>query len=93
MSNNYRKREAARQHNAMIDKHGHQVVGPRVIDPEPQSQRNAMAAQRDATSGHPNRTYGGRRMRSRAGSTLDSMMKGREKLNRLFARAGIRLGL
>jgi len=90
MTNGERKREAARQHNELIEKGGYGAITLKVIEPvDIPSQRNALAAKRDATSGHPNRTWGGRRMRNRAGAKLDAIMKGRNKINRLLARAGI----
>jgi hypothetical protein len=69
-SNSQRKREAAEYHNHLVEQHGHQSVAGRVVEPAGVSQRNALAATRDATSGTQNRTRGGRRMRTELRSGL-----------------------
>lgn len=92
MTNAERKREAARIHNAAYEA-GKAKQYPNVLREAFPSQRNALAAKADRTSATPNRSQNGKRMRQRAGSKIDSLMNGRHKINMLFARAGIRLGL
>lgn len=93
LSNAKFKREEAARHNAEIEKNGYPKAGGRVLKAMPPSQRNALVAQMDKTSGTPNRSRAGRRMRSRAGATLDGIMRGRQKINALMARGRVNFSL
>lgn len=92
MTNRQLKREAAKAHNALYDA-GKAKQYPSVLREAEPSQRHALAAKADRTSATPSRSQNGKRMRERSGSKIYSLMKGRHKINMLFARAGIRLGL
>lgn len=92
MTNGERKREAAKAHNALYDA-GKAKHYPNVRVLKMPSQRNALAAKADRTSATPNRSQNGKRMRQRAGRKIHALMRGRQNINMLFTRAGIRLGL
>ena len=92
LSNSQAKRRAAQIHNERIERDGY-FSGSRVVDPRGPSQRNALAIKADRTSGTPRRTRGGHRMRARAAKRMDQVMAGREKMNALLRRAGIRASL
>lgn len=93
LTNGQRKRLEAARHNAEIEKNGYPKAGGRVLKAMQPSQRNALVAQMDKTSGTPNRSRAGRRMRARAGATLDGIMRGRQKINALMARGRVNFSL
>ena len=86
------KRETAQAHNELYEQ-GKQKKYPHVKKEAQTSTRNAIAIAANRASATPGRSNAGRRMRNRVADRMKKQMAGRDKISKLFLRAGINTGL